>query len=201
VATNRQTTRLGAEERRQQLLSAGLTTFGRKGFVATSMNDVALEAGVTKPVLYQHFDSKHFLYLELLNTVGQTLVGHMTTAAATAGSPREQVERTFAAYFHFFADEPGHFTVLYGEGVRSDPSFTSELIAVEDAAAALTADYIEIEGLTREDRLLLARAIGGMLESSVRRWIQEGERRDPDEAAALIAELAWRGLRGVKPNR
>ena len=201
MSSNRQTTRLGAEERREQLLSAALATFGRNGFVATSMNDVALEAGVTKPVLYQHFDSKHHLYLELLAATGEALVARLADAVTSAANGREQVERSFATFFHFFADEPGHFTVLFGEGVRSDPSFTAELLRVEDAFAAFTADFIDIPGLDRADRLLYARAIAGMLESSVRRWIQEGERRNPDDAAAMMAELAWRGLRGLGSNR
>ncbi len=201
MSSNRQTTRLGAEERREQLLQAALATFGRNGFVATSMNDVALEAGVTKPVLYQHFDSKHHLYLELLAATGEELVERLSHVVTSAANGREQVERSFSTFFRFFADEPGHFTVLFGEGVRSDPSFTAELLRVEDAFAAFTADFIDIPGLDRADRLLYARAIAGMLESSVRRWIQEGERRNPDDAAAMMAELAWRGLRGLGSNR
>ena len=182
-------------------LKAALATFGRNGFVATSMNDVALEAGVTKPVLYQHFDSKHHLYLELLAATGRELVDRLSAAVNEAANGREQVERSFSTFFHFFADEPGHFTVLYGEGVRSDESFTAELMRVEDAFAAFTADLIDVPGLDHDDRFLYARGIGGMLESSVRRWIQEGERRDPDDAAALMSELAWRGLRGLGPSR
>ena len=58
--------RLPAHERRRQLLDVALDVFAADGFHSTSMNDVAEAAGVTKPVLYQHFASKRQLYLELL---------------------------------------------------------------------------------------------------------------------------------------
>ncbi len=198
MASDRPSARLGADERRTQLLEAALSTFGAKGFTATSMNDVALSAGVTKPVLYQHFESKHHLYLELLSETRAELVALLETAVGEAKGPREQVENAFGAYFTFFAAEPSHFTVIYGEGVRSDPRFTEELQAVEDTFVSFTADFIKIEGMTRDDRLLYARAIAGLLEAAMRRWIQEGQRRTPAELADLMAELAWRGLRGAR---
>jgi AcrR family transcriptional regulator len=189
--------RLGAGERKEQLLSAALETFGAKGFNATSMNDVAAAAGVTKPVLYQHFESKHQLYLELLSDIGASLITAIEEATQRAGGPREQVEESLRAFFHFFGDEPANFTVLFGEGVRSDEAFLDKLHMVEDAHTSLTADLIEIESLSRDDRVVLANSISGMLEGAVRRWIQEGKPHSPDEIAALISELAWRGLRGV----
>ncbi|MGI9605017.1 MAG: TetR/AcrR family transcriptional regulator [Acidimicrobiales bacterium] len=198
MATEGTTTRLGADERKLQLLVAALHTFGANGFTATSMNDVAEAAGVTKPVVYQHFDSKHHLYLELLSQTRSRLVELLSAAVESAGGPREQLERAFNAYFHFFADEPANFTVLYGEGVRSDPHFTEELRAVEDTFVSFTAEYIDIEGVERDDRLMYARAVAGLLEGAVRRWIQEGERRNPDELSSMIFEFAWKGLRGVR---
>ena len=65
--------RLPAAERRDQLLTAALAVFSRDGYHGTSMNDVAVAAGVTKPVLYQHFPSKQSLYVELLSDVGAQL--------------------------------------------------------------------------------------------------------------------------------
>ena len=162
------------------------------------MNDVALAAGVTKPVLYQHFESKHHLYLELLSETRAELVALLAEAVNAAHGPREQVERAFSAYFRFFAEEPSHFTVIYGEGVRSDPHFTEVLQTVEDSFVSFTADFIEIEGLTREDRLLYATAIAGQLESAMRRWFQEGRKRTPAELTELMVDLAWRGLRGAR---
>ena len=93
------TPRLPAAERRQQLLDVALTAFGRDGFHQTSMNELAEAAGVTKPVLYQHFGSKRELYLEVLREVGGRMVADVGKAIAAASGPRQQVEAGFGAYF------------------------------------------------------------------------------------------------------
>ena len=98
------TTRLPAARRRQQLLDVALEVFAERGFHPTSMNDLAEAAGVTKPVLYQHFGSKRELYLELLEDVGTRLRDAIGKATSEAAGPREQVEQGFRAYFRFVAD-------------------------------------------------------------------------------------------------
>ena len=189
--------RLGAEERRRQLLETALHTFGERGFTATSMNDVAEAAGVTKPVLYQHFESKHELYLELLTDTANRLKAVIQAAVEAEAEARGQVDAAFGAFFDFFEVEPGNFTVLYGEGVRSDPSFISELRGVEDSLTDFAADMLTIESMSAEDRLLVACGIAGLLEGAVRRWIQDGRTIPAATMAAKTADLAWRGLRNV----
>ena len=189
--------RLGATERREQLLVAARGTFGTNGFSATSMNDVALAAGVTKPVLYQHFESKHHLFLELLTDTSAQLVTRIESAVSHAKSGREELESGFRAYVDFFAGDPHNFRIIYGEGVRSDPAFIGELRELQASFGAFTAEHIDIEGLDRDARLLAAQAIAGMLESSMRQWLDSGEPTSSDELAALLSSLAWRGLRGT----
>ena len=95
--------RLPAVRRRRQLLDVALEAFAARGFHGTSMDDVAEAAGVTKPVLYQHFRSKRELYLELLEDVGASC---STPSPRRRPQPRarQQVEAGFAAYFRFVAD-------------------------------------------------------------------------------------------------
>ena len=83
---------LPAARRRRQLLEVALKVFAEQGFYVTSMSDIADAAGVTKPVLYQHFSSKRQLYSELLTEVGNQLQEAITKAVAEANSPREMVE-------------------------------------------------------------------------------------------------------------
>ena len=161
------------------------------------MNDVALAAGVTKPVLYQHFDSKHYLYLELISSTAEGLREAIRVAVESRTTGREQLDAAFQAYFEFFEQDPGHFRVLYGEGVRSDPAFTEQLIALEVEMTAFTAELITIPSLEESDKLLFAYGISGLLESSVRRWSEEEDRRDAKEVALLTAAPVWRGLRGA----
>src|SRR5580693_973344 len=84
--------RLPAARRRRQLLDIAVEVFATRGFHGTSMEELAEAAGVTKPVLYQHFSSKRLLYLELLDDVGSRLVDEVTTAVDGATGPRAQVE-------------------------------------------------------------------------------------------------------------
>ena len=85
-------TRLPAPARREQLLAVGLEVFAHQGFHGTSMNEVAEAAGVTKPVLYQHFASKRELYLALLDDVGRQLLDAIARATADAPDGKAQTE-------------------------------------------------------------------------------------------------------------
>lgn len=188
--------RLPAAERREQLLSAALAVFAADGFQSATMDTVAAEAGVTKPVLYQHFSSKRELFLELLREVGSRLSQIVNEATSRARSPREQVEMGFAAYFRFVDEHGDEFRLLFGEGVRIDADFAREVAAVEAALARFIADLIEIEGLDDPDRLVLAHGILGLAEGTGRHWLTTGKPGDVNALTARVADLAWSGLRG-----
>src|SRR5882724_10867649 len=115
--------RLPAEQRRSQLLLVAVEVFGERGFHATSMDEVAEAAGVTKPVLYQHFPSKRALYRELLDDVDAQLVARLVTATSGVASGRERVQEGFAAYFRFVAENRSGVRLLFGASVRNDPEF------------------------------------------------------------------------------
>ncbi len=190
------TVRLPAAERRVQLLDAALGVFAAEGFQTATMEAVATVAGVTKPVLYQHFPSKRDLFLELLRDVGTRLVETVGAATTAATSAEAQVVDGFAAYFHFVAAHPDQFRLLFGEGVRTDTEFADAVAVVEDELARFIAALIEIEGLDDNERLLLAYGILGLAEGTGRHWIAAGATGDVDALAARVADLAWLGLRG-----
>jgi len=189
--------RLPAARRRKQLLDVALQVFAARGFHPTSMNDLAEAAGVTKPVLYQHFGSKRELYLEILEDVGGRLRDAIEKATSEAAGPREQVARGFAAYFQFVAEHQAAFQLLFGGGTRRDEEFATYVRRVEDNIADAIATLIEVEGLTASERRLLAHGIVGLAEGTSRHWIHEGLPGAPAELAARVAELAWAGLRGI----
>ncbi len=177
-------------------MAVALDEFGRVGYHATSMNRLAEAAGVTKPVLYQHFDSKHQLFGELLESVGEQLWERISTATTAADSPRSQVEAGFGAFFSFFAESPASFRLLFGDGTRSDPAFANVVESVETRIATYIADLIEVSDLDGADRMLLASGIAGLAEGAVRELMRR-EQTDTDRVARLVAELAWAGLRGA----
>lgn len=192
-------TRLPAARRRHQLLDVALELFAASGFHATSMDDVAEAAGVTKPVLYQHFGSKEALYRELLEEVGNRLVEVVLKATAGADSPRHQVEAGFAAYFRFVVDQPDGFRLLFGEGARRRED-AEAVRRVERAVAEEVAALIEAD-VDPDHRLLLASGIVGLAEATGRHLVAGAHQGlDPDETARRIAEFAWVGLRGVRPD-
>ena len=112
-----------ADQRRQQLFEVARERFAQQGFHATSMDEIAEAAGVTKPVLYQHFPSKRALYVELLEETGRQLLSTLADATARAGSLRERVELGFRAYFRFAVGNRSAFLFLLGTSLRSDPEF------------------------------------------------------------------------------
>ncbi|MBA3288386.1 MAG: TetR/AcrR family transcriptional regulator, partial [Acidimicrobiia bacterium] len=127
--------RLTATARREQLLDVALEVFAKAGYHDTSMNDIAEAAGVTKPVLYQHFESKRELYQALLDEVGARLLKAISAATSAATSGRQQTEQGFRAYFRWVADDHDAFTLLYAGGSRRDEDFASAVRRVTAGAA------------------------------------------------------------------
>ncbi len=194
------TERLPAARRRRQLFGVALHLFAEQGFHATSMNDIAVTAGVTKPVLYQHVPSKRALYLELLDDVGNDLLDTITKATAEATSPSDQVRLGFRAFFRYVTDEGDAFRLLFGSGTRRDPEFAEAVERVEDAIASTIAEFIVVDGLDAERRLLLALGLVGMAEATSRHWMRAGTEGDPDALAHQVADLAWHGLRDIRTD-
>ena len=192
--------RLPAVQRRRQLLDVSLEVFARRGFHSASMTDVAEAAGVTKPVLYQHFGSKRELYLELLDDVGQRLLEEVQKATAAAGGPRQQVASGFTAYFRFVADNENAFRLLFGgDGREADPEFADAIRRVEDAIADAIAALIEAD-IDDDHRRLLAYGVVGVAEATSRHWVLSGRPDDVDTLSRRVADLTWAGLRGIRSD-
>ena len=189
-------TRLPAARRRRQLLDVAQEAFAGRGFHGTSMDDIADAAGVTKPVLYQHFPSKRDLYLELLEDVGRQLLEAITAATAGATTPRSQVEAGFAAYFSFVAANVSAFKLLFGGGARRDEEFDAAVTRVTDAIGDAIAPLIAAD-IDADHRRLLAAGIVGLAESACRHWLRNDLDLPADLLARRIADLAYAGLRGV----
>ena len=190
------TTRLSAADRREQLLEVALKVFAQRGYHSTSMNDIADAAGVTKPVLYQHFDSKRALYTATLEAVGESMIAALTSATSTSPSGKEQTAAGMVAYFRWVADDPDAFSLLFGGGTRRDEEFAAVAQKVEKTAAELIAPLIEA-GVDADYQRMVAHALIGMSEGVSRHLINSGQKIDPDTVGEQLASLAWAGLRAV----
>jgi AcrR family transcriptional regulator len=192
-------TRLPAARRRRQLLDVALRVFAERGFHDASMNDIAIAAGVTKPVLYQHFTSKRELFAELLTDVGRDLQETITKAVTAAETPREMVELGFTAYFTYVDQHRDAFQLFYGGSMARDEEFAEVVNQTETAVAGLVAGLIEIEGLSPGQRQVLGHGVVGLIEGASIHWLRTNSDADPTTLAQQLADLAWRGLRGVHP--
>jgi AcrR family transcriptional regulator len=192
--------RLTAEQRRQQLFACALELFAHRGYRATTMDDIAEAAGVTKPLLYQHFSSKRALYLELVDSIAHDLLGAIQRALSRAEGPRQQVELGFAAYFRLVVSQEAAFRLLYGRDHAGDVELGRGLRTVEDAIAEAIDPLIDA-GLDDEHRRLLAYGIVGMAEGASRRFLEQRPVTEAEEEAQKLArrmaDLAWAGLRSV----
>ncbi len=194
--------RLTAEQRRHQLFAVALGLFAHRGYRATTMDDIAEAAGVTKPLLYQHFSSKRALYLELVDSIAQDLLRAIGRAVVQAEGPRQQVELGFAAYFRLVVSHEAEFRLLYGRDHADDQELGRALRTVEDAIAEAIDPLIDA-GLDADHRRLLAYGIVGMAEGASRRFMAQRPDSDTEleeealKLARRMADLAWAGLRSV----
>lgn len=188
--------RLSASDRREQLLEVAIESFATRGYHNTSMNDVAFAAGVTKPVLYQHFDSKRALYMALLDEVGKRITTAVLAATKNSDSGKEQTRVGFVAYFNWAANNPREFQLLFGSNDRTDVEFARHRDELESSLANAIAPLINAEINSRHQHTLALGLIALAIGIS-HHLITEGAAFNPDEIADQVFQLAWAGLRSV----
>ncbi len=192
-------TRLPGPQRREQLLQVARHVLAHRGFYETTMVEIADSAGVTKPVLYQHFESKRDLYLAVLHDIGARLRATVLAAASTAQTPREQVAAGFRAYVEFVESDTEGFQILFSGTSRQDGEWASITSEVEHSIAAGIADLIDVPGITVAHRLALAHGILGLAEGMMRFWqSDQAPELDTDDLVHDLVTLAWGGLRGLE---
>jgi AcrR family transcriptional regulator len=190
------TSRLSATARREQLLDVALEVFAHTGYHDTSMNDVAEAAGVTKPVLYQHFESKRELFQALLDAVGARMLNAIREGTAEATDGRSRTELGFRSYFRWVAADHDAFMLLYGGASRRDQEFSRAVRRVTNGMVQAIAPLIAAD-IDDEHRLTLAHALVGLAEGASRRLVERGQEFDPDVIARQVSDLAWAGLRSI----
>ena len=184
-------------ERRAQLLSSALEIFVAQGYHAAAMDDIAERAGVSKPVLYQHFPGKLELYLALLDTSCDQIIENCRVALAMTQDNKLRVGATIDAFFEYVANDSGAFRLVFESDLTNEPAVREHVERVTTECAALIAHVIADDtGLPETASRLLAVSLVGMAQVSARFWLSEAGGISRSEAAALVSALAWRGIRG-----
>ena len=193
-------------ERREQLLTVARTIFADRGFQATTMDDIAREAGFTKPILYQYFASKTDLYHEIVSQTAKRLLESLDAAVSSVDSPRARIEVAFRVYFEMVVRETDAFRVLFINSHEGGET-ANELRNLELGLIAFVEPYIDIS-ISDEHRHQLAAGVVGIAEGAAAAWlVQQAAQGWPapslseaERLAARIATLAWGGLRAVQKD-
>ena len=195
--------RMPKEQRRTQVLDAARAVFVESGYYAAGMDVIAERAGVSKPVLYQHFPSKLDLYLALLDAGLEELLEATDTAVRENPDNKLRVQRTMRAYFAFVDNPDSAYRLVFESDLMNEPAVRIRVEAANHEIAKRIAKVIsEDTGLRPDEALLLGSGMQGMAQVAARRWLDHDSMlMTRDEAADLIAALAWRGIRGFPLTR
>jgi AcrR family transcriptional regulator len=189
--------RMPRKARRAQLLESALEVFVAQGYHAAAMDDIAIRAGVSKPVLYQHFPGKLDLYLALLDSSCDQIIANCRLALDSTSDNKLRVGATMTAFYDYVSADTGAFRLVFESDLTNEPAVREHVERVTSECAAMIAEVIhEDTGLPGEASHLLAVALVGMAQVSARYWLADASTIPRNDAAALIAGLAWRGIRG-----
>jgi AcrR family transcriptional regulator len=187
--------RMPRSARRKQLLAAAQDVFVANGYHAAAMDDIAERAGVSKPVLYQHFPGKLELYLALLDTHCDALVAHVRDAMAATNDNKDRVSGAMRAYFEFVDHESEAFRLVFESDLRNEPAVRERVDRAERSCIdAITATIMGDTGVDRAPAELLAAGLVGAAVTSAQFWLSGGRQVPKASAEALMATLAWRGI-------
>src|SRR5579863_10785367 len=192
-------------ERREQLLRVAKSLFAERGFQSTTMDDIAREAGFTKPILYQFFDSKTDLYQEIVAQLAETLLASLKVAVNAAETPRAKIEVAFRVYFEMVVSETDAFRILFIHAHEGETA--AELRSLEAGLVSFVEPYINIS-ISDDHRHQLAAGVVGIAEGAAAAWLSQQAARgwpvpssqEAQRLAARAATLAWGGLRAVQQD-
>ncbi|WP_144793133.1 TetR/AcrR family transcriptional regulator [Kocuria palustris] len=200
-AARPRTTRLPRQQRRRQLLEVALTTFAEQGYHRASMDDIAEAAGVSKPVLYQHFPGKHELYLALvgdsLDALGADLIEALREARPREGITvnRARVEEMLRIYFDFVEFHPQTYRLVFESDLMADPEIHARFEGFHMGVAEAVGGVLGPNaGLSRGTAVMLSRALTDMVQTGAGFWASHPETVTREEAQRQLFRLAWGGI-------
>ena len=188
-------------QRREQLLDVGRALFAERGFDGTSVEEVATRAGVSKPVVYEHFGGKEGLYAVVVDREVQRLVTSFT-AALTGESPKQLLEQATLALLTYVEDESDGFRILVLESpapLADAGGFATIISDVASQVEHILARQFAVRGHRTTLAALYSQALVGQV-ALVGQWWLDDRELPRDEVAAHLVNLAWNGLSGLQTD-
>jgi AcrR family transcriptional regulator len=195
--------RLTASARRAQLIEIGREVFAERGYGATSVEEIAARANVSKPILYDHFGGKEGLYAVVVDRELEHIVSRITEAVAS-GSPRARLEQATHAYLTYVQERPLGFAVLLRDAPLQQHSgeMPALMYDLADRIGDVFTDQFRNAGYDPESAPIYAHALVGMVAFVGQWWTESSKPTSVETVASHIAALAWMGLRHLpkRPN-
>ncbi|QPK81661.1 TetR/AcrR family transcriptional regulator [Schaalia sp. ZJ405] len=194
-------TRMSGFARREQLVTVARSLFAQKGFDATSVEEIASKAKVSKPVVYEHFGGKEGIYAVIVDREVQSLVSSLHASLDSSDRPRLLLENATLALLNYIESNSDGFRVLVRDA-PTDPSlgsFSSILGDVANRVEHLLAEQFARSGLNAGWSPLYAQMLVGLI-AQVGQWWLDDRRLDKDEVAAHVVNLVWNGIRNLRPT-
>jgi AcrR family transcriptional regulator len=192
--------RMTGRERREQLIEVGRSLFAQKGFDATSVEEIAAKAGVSKPVVYEHFGGKEGLYAVVVDREMERLLDTITKALV-GGHPRQKIERAALALLEYIEDSSQGFRILVRDShaASATGTFASLLSDIANQVEHILGDEFRDTGYDPKSAPLYAQALIGMVALTGTYWL-DVRKPKREEVAAHLVNLAWNGLSGLEPK-
>ena len=191
--------RMTGRERREQLIGVGRSVFAQRGYEASSIEEIAERAGVSKPIVYEHFGGKEGLYAVVVDREVHELFERITAALDQAQHPRDAVERAADAFLIYIENEQDGFRILVRDAPVGTASGTLPSVIGDIAVKAQAILAAEFRTRDYDVKLapLYARALVGMVAAVGEWWLEAGKPKREVVRLHLV-NLAWNGLRGLE---
>ncbi len=191
------TKRLPRAVREQQMLDAAVQMFSVNGYHETSMDTIAAAAEISKPMLYLYYGSKEDLFGACLNRELTRFIDALRADIDYSQSPRDLLRNTIGSFLRYIDANRASWIVMYTQAISS-PAFAHTVREGREQIIELVAALVR-EGSRRPrtdaEHQMMGVALVGAGEAMANR-LSTGD-IDVDEAAELMIELFWHGLRGV----
>lgn len=189
--------RMTGQMRREQLIEVGRAAFAELGFDGAGVEEIAHRAGVSKPVVYEHFGGKEGLYAVVIDREMRALED-VVMEALVSGSWKQRIEKAALALLTYVDEQTDGFVILVRDSKRgTERSYSTLLNAAVNEVSYILAEAFEHRGLDAALAPLYAQALVGMVANTAQWWLDV---RSPakEEVAAHIVNLSWHGLRGLQ---
>ena len=200
VMPTKKRSRLSAAERREQLISVAQQLFADHGVQPTTVEDIAPAAGITKPLIYEHFGGKEGLYAVVVDRAVRDLLDQLTGSLSSGGSSRERLERGTVALLAYIEEHPAAFRVLLRDcpASRGSGSAASVMSTVAGHVEETLGEVFKRNDLDVDGVPIYAQMLVGMIGFTGEWWIESGSSLSRDTVPAPIVDLAWHGLGGIE---